>query len=390
MSGRMKMGMPSGLTSMLKDGYKHFSGLEEAIARNIEACRQLAAITRTSLGPNGMNKLVVNHLEKIFVTSDAATIVQELEVAHPAARMITMAAKMQEQEFGDGTNLVLTMAGELLSQAESLLRLGVHPSEIIEGYGKAADATYKMLDELVVSTLENPRDLAALKAAIVPVIGSKIGGYEELLAGLVAEAIHVRLTLRGTLAASQRPPTESCLPHPVVALVRHHHYRRYHAQAVFPPPPKKPSVTVDNVRVAKLIGGAASDSQVVRGVVVQRDSEGSVKQVTDAKIVVFGCSIEAAATETRGTVIIKNADDLMSYNKGEERMIEEAIKGVAATGAKVVVAGGAISEIALHFLEKYGLMAIKVQSKFELRRLCKAVGATALVRLGPPMPEELG
>ena len=94
----MRMGVPNGLTSLLKDGYKHFSGLEEAILRNIEACKQLAQITRTSLGPNGMNKLVVNHLEKLFVTSDAATIVQELEVAHPAAKMLVMAAKMQEQE----------------------------------------------------------------------------------------------------------------------------------------------------------------------------------------------------------------------------------------------------------------------------------------------------
>jgi T-complex protein 1 subunit theta len=100
-----------GLTSLLKDGYKHFSGLDDAVTRNIEACRGLAVITRTSLGPNAMNKLVVNHLEKIFVTSDAATIVQELEVAHPAARMLTMAAKMQEQEMGDGTNFVITFAG---------------------------------------------------------------------------------------------------------------------------------------------------------------------------------------------------------------------------------------------------------------------------------------
>jgi len=188
----MKLGMPSGLTSLLKDGYKHFSGLEEAIMRNIEACRQLAAITRTSMGPNGMNKLVVNHLERISVTSDAATIVQELEVAHPAARMLTMAAKMQEQEVGDGTNLVLTFAGELLSQAESLLRLGVHPAEIIEGYAKASEATYKLLDELVVSSLENPRETGALKAALVPVIAAKLSGYEELLAGLVAEAVQVR------------------------------------------------------------------------------------------------------------------------------------------------------------------------------------------------------
>ena len=92
------MEMPSGLSSLLKDGYKHMSGLDEAIMRNIDACKQLAAITRTSMGPNGMNKLVINHLEKLFVTSDAATIVQQLEVAHPAARMLVQAAKMQESE----------------------------------------------------------------------------------------------------------------------------------------------------------------------------------------------------------------------------------------------------------------------------------------------------
>ena len=94
---------------------------------------QLAAITRTSLGPNAMRKLVVNHLEKLFVTSDAATIVQELEVAHPAARMLVQAAKMQEQEVGDGSNFVVTFAGELLGKAEALLKMGVHPSEIVDG-----------------------------------------------------------------------------------------------------------------------------------------------------------------------------------------------------------------------------------------------------------------
>ena len=98
---------------MLKDGHKHLSGLEETVLKNIDACKQLYKITRTSLGPNGMNKMVVNHLEKLFVTSDAATIVKELEVAHPAARLLVMAAQAQEQEIGDGTNLVRTHAHAL-------------------------------------------------------------------------------------------------------------------------------------------------------------------------------------------------------------------------------------------------------------------------------------
>ncbi len=348
----MKFGSGGGFSSLLKDGYKHFSGLEEAIMRNIEACKQLAAITRTSMGPASMNKLVVNHLDRIFVTSDAATIVQELEVAHPAARMLTLAAKMQEQEQGDGTNLVLTFAGELLTQAEALLRLGVHPSEIIEGYKKAAESAYAALEELAAACPGVPdvRDQAALRAALTPVIASKHAGYEGTLAGLVSDALAI----------------------------------------VLPPAPRKAVINVDNVRVAKLIGGTAADSQIIRGVVVQRDTDSSIKHCEQAKVVVFGCSLEASSPETRGTVVIKSAEELKAYNKGEEALMEAAIKGVAATGAKVLVCGGSVSEIAQHYCEKFGLMVIKIMSKFELRRLCKAVGATALVRVGPPMPEELG
>lgn len=130
--------------------------------KNIEACKGLAAITRTSLGPNGMNKLVVNHLEKLFVTSDAATIVEELEIVHPAAKMLTRAAQMQVQEVGDGSNFVITMAGELLSQAEGLLRIGVHPAEIVQGYKHAFEKAIEELPKLSQSSLVNPRDKAEL------------------------------------------------------------------------------------------------------------------------------------------------------------------------------------------------------------------------------------
>lgn len=350
MSGQMRFKSASGFSSLLKEGYKVMGGLEEAIMKNIEACRGLAAITRTSLGPNGMNKLVVNHLEKLFITSDAATIVEELEVVHPAAKMLAKAALMQVQEVGDGSNLVVTLAGELLTQAEGLLRIGVHPSEVVEGYKKAAEAAIGYLESMPGFTLEDVRDKAALSKALTPVLASKQLGYEEMLADLVSDAV----------------------------------------LGVMPPAGKKASVTADNVRVAKLIGGTVADSQVVTGVVVQHDAMTSIKRVTKAKVAVFGCSIEAAAPETKGVVVIKNAEELKAYNKGEERMMEEAIKGIADAGANVIVAGGSISEIALHFIEKYGMMAVRVVSKFELRRLCKAVNATALVRVGAPMPAELG
>lgn len=122
-----------GLSALLKEGTKHISGVEEAVLRNIEACRQLSALVRTSLGPNGMNKMIVNHLGKLFVTSDAATIVRELDVIHPAAKMVVMASEAQEREVGDGTGFVVAFAGELLDQAEKLLRMGLHTAEIVQG-----------------------------------------------------------------------------------------------------------------------------------------------------------------------------------------------------------------------------------------------------------------
>ena len=128
----------------------------------------------------------------------------------------------------------------------------------------------------------------------------------------------------------------------------------------------------------------------MRGIVVQRDVEGTVSDVTGAKIAIFSCGIETSGTEAKGTVLINNATELMNYNKGEEQLMEDSIKAIAEAGVKVIVAGGSISEMALHFIERYDMMILKIMSKFELRRVCRATRSVALVRLGPPTPEEMG
>ena len=133
MSGKhMSYAAGSGAMGLLKDGYKHFSGVQEAVLKNTEAVKNFSEILRTSMGPNGMNKMVINHLDKLFVTSDAATIVGELEVQHPAAKMIVMASKQQEQEFGDGTGFVVTFSGELMKKAEELIKMGLHTADIVK------------------------------------------------------------------------------------------------------------------------------------------------------------------------------------------------------------------------------------------------------------------
>jgi T-complex protein 1 subunit theta len=321
------------------------------VLRNIEAAKALSLMVQTSMGPNGMNKLVINHLEKIFVTSDSATIMRELEVAHPAAKILVMAGEAQEAEFGDNTNFVLSFSGELLKQAEELLVNGLHTAEIVLGYERAHKKMLELLPDMVVRTINDVRDTNELAMGLKPIIGTKQYGFESFLAGLVTEAALATMTKDRAL---------------------------------------KPRLNMDFVRIAKLRGGDVRNSTVVKGMILVRDAEGVVKRAKDAKVIVFGCGIEAGSMEAKGTVLLKSAEDLLNYNKSEEKKMEEQIAAIAACGATVVVANGSVSEMAMHFLDKFKLMVLKTPSKFELRRICGALGATAVVRLGAASPEEMG
>ncbi|KAB2611755.1 T-complex protein 1 subunit theta-like [Pyrus ussuriensis x Pyrus communis] len=341
---------PYGIQSMLKEGHKHLSGLDEAVVKNIDACKQLSTITRTSLGPNGMNKMVINHLDKLFVTNDAATIVNELEVQHPAAKILVLAGRAQQEEIGDGANLIISFAGELLQNAEELIRMGLHPSEIISGYNKAIKKTLEVLDELVEegSEIMDVRNKEQVVSRMRAAVASKQFGQEDILSSLVADAC-----------------IQVC--------------------------PKNPAnFNVDNVRVAKIAGGGLHNCTVVRGMVLKTDAVGSIKRMEKAKVAVFAGGVDTSATETKGTVLIHTADQLENYAKTEEAKIEELIKAVADSGAKVIVSGAAVGEMALHFCERYKLMVLKINSKFELRRFCRTTGAVAMLKLSQPNPDDLG
>ncbi|KAH6785001.1 hypothetical protein C2S51_037456 [Perilla frutescens var. frutescens] len=341
---------PYGIQSMLKEGHRHLSGLDEAVLKNIDACKQLSTITRTSLGPNGMNKMVINHLDKLFVTNDAATIVNELEVQHPAAKLLVLAGKAQQEEIGDGANLTVSFAGELLQNAEELIRMGLHPSEIIVGYTKAINKTIEALEELVEKGSENMnvRDKDEVILRMRSPVASKQFGQEDTLCPLIADAC-----------------IQVC--------------------------PKNPTnFNVDNVRVAKLLGGGLHNSLVVRGMVLKSDAAGTIKRIENAKVAVFAGGVDTTATETKGTVLIHSAEQLENYAKTEEAKVEELIKAVADSGAKVIVSGSAVGEMALHFCERYKLMVLKISSKFELRRFCRTTGAIALLKLSQPSPDDLG
>jgi T-complex protein 1 subunit theta len=344
------MGMPYGLQAMLKDGHKHFSGVEEAVMKSVEACKAIAKCTRTSLGPTGLNKIIVNHLNKVYITSDAGTILTELEVQHPAAKLLVHAVKAQQQEVGDGANMVMSIAGELLSNSESLLRDGLHPTEVAEGYVKASQKALEILEELVITdskTLDFS-NIEAVAQRLKGALKSKQNGYEDYLAPLVAQAC-----------------VDIC-------------------------PDNKQNFNVDNVRVSKLVGGFVDQSEIIQGIVIKRNVEGTVSCVENAPVAVFSQGVDTSSTETKGTVLIKSAQELKDYHKSEEKELEEIIKGIADLGTKVIISGSAIGEMAMHFIEKYNMMAIKMPSKFELRRICRATGAQAIPKFIVPGKEQLG
>ena len=284
----------------------------------------------------------------MILTNDAATILRELEVVHPAAKLLVMASQQQEAEMGDATNLVIVFAGELLRKAEELLRMGLKTSEIVQGYERAGREAIRILEDLEIDSVENIRDQAELAKAIKTVVAAKQSGNEEILADMVAEAVLAVL-------------------------------------------PKNPSnFNVDNIRVVKIMGGSLEQSKVVKGMVFGREPDGTVKKATKAKVGVFSCPIDISQTETKGTVLLKNSKELYDFSKGEEAQMEAAIKELHDSGLRVVVAGSTIGELAMHYLNRAGILVIKVLSKFELRRLCRVVGATPLARLGAPMPDEMG
>ncbi|KAK2147021.1 hypothetical protein LSH36_573g02006 [Paralvinella palmiformis] len=345
----MAMHIPKapGFVSMLKDGARHFSGLEEAVLRNVDACKELAQTTRSAYGPYGQNKMVINHLDKLFVTNDAATILRELEVQHPAAKMLVMASHQQEQECGDGTNMVLVFAGALLKAAEDLISMGLSVTEIIDGYEQGCKKALDILGDLVIGEV---KDMSKKEEVLKPIrasVMSKQYGNEDFLASII---------------------TDACLS-------------IYKGKYAF---------NVDNVRVSKIVGQGVHNSTVLHGMVFKRHVEGDVSKVTDAKLAIYTCPLDLLQTETKGTVLIKTAQELLDYSTGEEDQVEAHVKSIADAGCNVIVSGGKVGELYLHYCNKYNLMVVRLTSKFDIRRLCKTVGATPLPRLTPPTPDEAG
>lgn len=292
----------------------------------------------------------MNHLGKLSVTSDASTILREVEVSHPAAKLMVHAANAQDAEVGDGANFVITLSGELIGNAEALLLDGLTAAEIVEGYEKAGEKCIAVLESLVVEGSDkfDARDVEQVTWRIRGAVSSKQYGYSDFLCKQIAEA---------------------CV-------------------AVCPENPK--SFNVDNVRVVKLPGGGSLDSLVVKGIVLQSTPKGNILRVKDAKVAVYSQGLDSGNTETKGTTLFRSAAELEAYSNDEEALLEKTVAAIAQTGVKLVVSGGSIGEMALHYFQRYKMMVLKIGSKFELRRFCRVSGASAISKFQAPTVDQIG
>lgn len=226
--------------------------------------------------------------------------------------------------------------------------MGLKPVEIIEGYEMARDKILnELLETMVVEEVRSLDKIDVAARALRTAVMSKQYGIEDFLSRLIAEA---------------------CI---AVA-------------------PEGTAFNVDNVRICKILGSGVEQSHVIQGMVLKRQVEGTVTKVKNAKVAVYSCPVDIATTETKGTVLIKSAQELVNFSSGEENLLEQQIKSISDAGVKVIVSGGKFGDMALHFINKYGLMAVRLLSKFDVRRVASTVGARVLPRLEPPKSEDAG
>ncbi|XRO77124.1 thermosome subunit beta [Methanocaldococcus sp. 10A] len=333
---------------VLPQNVKRYVG-RDAQRMNILAGRIIAETVRTTLGPKGMDKMLVDELGDIVVTNDGVTILKEMSVEHPAAKMLIEVAKTQEKEVGDGTTTAVVIAGELLRKAEELLDQNIHPSVIINGYEMARN---KAVEELKAIAKEIKADDTEMlkKIAMTSITGKGAEKARGQLAEIVVEAV----------------------------------------RAVVDEETGK--VDKDLIKVEKKEGAPIEETTLIRGVVIDKErvNPQMPKKVENAKIALLNCPIEVKETETDAEIRITDPSKLMEFIEQEEKMIKDMVEKIAATGANVVFCQKGIDDLAQHYLAKRGILAVRRVKKSDMEKLAKATGARIVTKIDDLTPEDLG
>jgi len=325
----------------------------DAQRANIAVAWAVANAIRTTLGPKGMDKMLVSELGDIVITNDGATILDEMNVEHPAAKIMVEIAKTQDKEVGDGTTTAAMLAGELLKRAGELLDQDIHASTIINGYKKAAQESYRILDE--ISTPVTLADTAVLENIASIAMGSKtvgVGGAKDKLAKIVVSAV--------------RQVAEK----------------------------KDGRIKVDHdfIKVEKKEGGNIDETQLINGVLIDKEivHPGMPKKIEGAKIALIDCSLEIEKTETDAKIEITSPEQMSAFLQQEEKMLKEMVEKIVASGANVVFCQKGIDDVAQHFLAKKGIAAVRRVKKSDMEKLAKATGAQIATSLDDLSQKDLG
>jgi len=319
---------------ILKEGTERSTG-RDAQRNNILAAKVVAATVKTTLGPRGMDKMLVSGIGDVVITNDGATIMKELDVQHPAAKMLVEVAKTQDNEVGDGTTSVVILTGELLDKAEKLLEKDLHPTVIVEGYKKAADKAREIIDGL--SEPIAATDSETLRKIAMTSMGTKnVFGAKDYLATIAVDAaLQVKETREG-----------------------------------------KTKVDVDLVKVLKKHGKSLEETELVKGIVIDKEIAGPQmpKRIEKAKIALLNAKLEVEKTEFDAKININSPDQMKMFLDEEEQMLKEMVDKVAESATNFVFCEKSIDDIALHFLSKNGIAAVKNVSSGDMEKLAKATG----------------
>ncbi|MCU7787226.1 thermosome subunit alpha [Pyrobaculum sp. 3827-6] len=341
-----KTGVP---VMILKEGSQRTTGVD-ARRSNIQAAKVIAEILATSLGPRGMDKMLIDAFGDVTITGDGATILKEMEVQHPAAKLLIEVAKAQDAEVGDGTTTVVVLAGKLLELGEELLEEGIHPTIVIDGYKKAADHALKVADEIA-------KPIELTKEQLLKVVSSALSSKvvaetRDYLAGLVVEAAMQAMEMRDG----------------------------------------KPYLDLDWVKIEKKKGKSIYETQLVRGIVLDKEvvHPGMPKRVTNAKIAILDAPLEIEKPEWTTKISVTSPEQIKAFLDQEAEILKSYVDHLASIGANVVITQKGIDEVAQHFLAKKGILAVRRVKRSDIEKLARATGAKIITSIKDARPEDLG
>ncbi len=335
---------------ILKEGTARRRG-KEAQRNNIMAARIISEVLRTTLGPRGMDKMLIDSLGDITITNDGAAILDEVEVEHPAAKMIVEVAKTQDDMVGDGTTTAVVLAGELLRRAEDLLDQNIHPTVIVSGYRKATKMAVGILDKLGTSVDIKDRETLR-KLALTSMASKAVGAAKDHLAEMAIDAVKQIAEERGDRMVAD----------------------------------------IDQIQIVKKEGKSLFDSQLVKGIIVDKEvvHPGMPKRIENAKVALLDVALEVEKTEFSAEIRIRDPAQMKAFLDQETRMLKEMVDKIKASGANVVFCQKGIDDMAQHFLAKEGILAARRVKQSDMEKLARASGGKIASNLDDLKAQDLG